>query len=380
MYKGDLKSTLLVHAGNVAGWRTRRRIVVIESDDWGSIRTSGTEAWKDMKEGGLDVDALHYDTVDALESNEDLEVLFSVLSEFRDKNGNHPVITPMCIMGNPDFSRIEASEFSSYFFQPLHETLKEYPAHDRVLELWKKGFEENLFVAGLHGREHLNVRRYMNLLQSGDEGMRLAFKHRSVGAGSFRGATYPNYLGALYPESLEEVEELKKHLTEAGAIFNTYFGEPPEVFIAPNREEPRELEKTLKQIGVRYLTRSKRRLYPVGDGTFRKEYNWLGKRNEQGQHVIVRNCFFEPVCWGEHQYVSDWVDNCMKEISIAFQWHKPAVISSHRANFTGFLRPDNREKGLGELRRLLKQILQKWPDTEFMSTKELGDTITGKHG
>jgi hypothetical protein len=34
----SLKSTLSRNLTNARGWRTNRKIVVIESDDWGSIR------------------------------------------------------------------------------------------------------------------------------------------------------------------------------------------------------------------------------------------------------------------------------------------------------------------------------------------------------
>ncbi len=375
MYTGSIASKIRVHASNIPGWHTNRKIVVIESDDWGSIRTYNNEAYDQMLKAGLAVDANHYNAVDALESNEDLEMLFSFLSEFKDSTGRPPVFTPMCIMGNPDFDKIEASGFQEYHFQPLNETLSTYPRHSKVLELWHKGKEARLFVPALHGREHLNVRRYMKLLQSGDTGMRVAFKHRSAGVSSYKGKAYPNYLGALHPESKTEIRELHVYLEQAGELFRQYNGCVPTCFMAPNAEEPKELETTLKKIGVRYLIRAKKRIYPLGDGTFKTEWNYTGRKNELGQTILTRNCFFEPVCWGEHAYVSDWVDNCLKEISIAFWWNKPAVISSHRVNYIGYIDPKNREKGLAALRRLLKAILYQWPETEFMTTEELGNQI-----
>lgn len=375
MYADTIKSKIRINLSNIPGWRTKRKLIVFESDDWGSIRTYSKEAYEKMLKAGLSVDAYHYDAVDSLESDEDLQMLFSVLSEFKDATGRPPVFTPMCIMGNPDFDRIEASGFCEYHFQPLAETLSLYPKHQNVLSLWQKGKEHRLFVPALHGREHLNVRRYMKLLQSGDEGMRVAFSNQSVGVPSYKGIAYPNYLGALYPESLEEVCELHEYLKQAGDLFKKYNGFAPSCFMAPNAEEPKELETTLQKIGVKYLTRSKKRKYPIGDGNFKTEWNYIGRENELGQTILTRNCFFEPVCWGEHKHINDWVDNCLREISIAFRWNKPAVISSHRVNFIGFIRPNNREKGLSELRRLFKSILQKWPETEFMTSEELGDIV-----
>ena len=37
MYTGTKKSEIQVYLSNLPGWFTKRKIVVIESDDWGSV-------------------------------------------------------------------------------------------------------------------------------------------------------------------------------------------------------------------------------------------------------------------------------------------------------------------------------------------------------
>jgi hypothetical protein len=376
MYNGTLKSKIVVNASNIIGWRTKRKIVIIESDDWGSIRNNSVEANQNMLKGGLNVASNHYNSFDSLESNKDLEILFSVLSEFKDSSGRPPVFTPICNMGNPDFNAIKSSNFQEYHFQPLEETLKEYPAHDNILSLWKKGIENRLFVPQLHGREHVNVNTYMRLLQSKDNGFRIAFENRSVGASRYNGNLYPNYLGALHPKCKDEIKNMHFYLEEAGSLFNLYCGYKPTVFVAPNAEEPKELETTLRKIGIQYISRAKIRKYPLGDNRFKIELNWLGKRNNLGQIYLVRNAFFEPVANGINNHVIDWGNNCLNEIDIAFKWNKPAIISSHRVNFVGYISAENRNKGISELRKLLKNILKNWPDVEFMTSEELGVVIS----
>jgi hypothetical protein len=376
MYFGTFKSELIVNASNIIGWRTKRRIVVIESDDWGSIRTKNKEAYQAMLNAGLNVDKLHYNSVDCLESNEDLERLFDLLLEFKDSTRRPPVITPMCIMANPDFKAIKDSGFQKYFYEPLDKTLQNYPNHDQVIQLWQKGIKERLFLPGLHGREHLNVNRYLEILQKGNEGMQTAFSNQSVGATKHNGVSFPNYLGAFNPNTKDEVISYNKIIEDAAFLFNKYCGYNPSCFIAPNKEEPRELENVLHKVGVKYMTRSKRRAYPIGDGTFKKEFNWLGKKNSLGQISIVRNCFFEPTSVGEYGPNTDWVSNCMKEIEIAFRWDKPAVISTHRVNFIGSLDAKSRDLGFLKTRTLFTEILKKWPSTEFMTSHELGDLIS----
>lgn len=371
------KDIVRKNLANAMGWRTNRKILVIESDDWGSVRIKDKAAYTALQRKGLNVDRIHYDSLESLESNEDLERLFDLLLSIKDVHGNNLKLTPMCIMGNPDFEKINASDYQQYFFQPLAETITEYPGSDRLLELWNKGVDLNVFVPEIHGREHINVRRYMRILQvhEGKEGLRFALEHHSVGPSAFKSVVYPNYLGALHPEAKDEIDELHQYIRDAGALFKQYLGYAPRTFIAPNAEEPKELESSLQQIGVTYLTRSKKRVYPLGDGQFAKEWNFIGGKNELGQTYLNRNAFFEPVCFGELEHITDWVASCLKEMEIAFRWKKPAVISSHRVNFVGSINPDNRDKGLRSLQELLSKALKIWPNLEFMTSAELGREI-----
>ena len=96
-----------------------------------------------------------------------------------------------------------------------------------------------------------------------------------------------------------------------------------------------------------------------------------GQRNSLGQIYWRRNCTFEPS--RDHNY--DWVVSCLDEMKIAFKWGKPAVINSHRVNFIGSIFPENREKSLKALRKLIRSALSIWPDIEFMSSDALGDMI-----
>ncbi len=362
---------------NIPGWRTNRRILVIESDDWGSVRIKDKRTYSLLKEAGLNVDAIHYDSYESLESDQDLEMLFNLLLSLKDFKGNSLVFTAMCNMGNPDCDRIKDSDYKQYFFQPLEETIKEYEYSSNILKLWNKGYDLNIFVPEIHGREHINIRRYMKILKSHPlkKGLRYALDHHSVGPSAFKGTFYPNYLGALHPEEKSEIEELHDQILNAGVLFKRYLGYHPRVFIAPNAEEPKELESSLKKIGVSYLTRSKKRTYPLGDGVFANEWNFIGRRNELNQIILNRNAFFEPVSFGSKELEKDWILSCLNEIELAFRWRKPAVISSHRVNYVGSINPSNREKGLFALRNLIERALKKWPDLEFMSSYQLGEMI-----
>jgi hypothetical protein len=364
-------NNLRKNLSNAIGWRTSRKIIVIESDDWGSIRTRSKKDYETMLSRGLEVDRSNFTKYDCLESNIDLENLFDLLSKHKDSSGRPAVLTPMCIMANPDFERIKKSGFQIYYYQSFVDTYKKYPNHDKVYNLWQLGIKERFFVPAFHGREHLNVSRWLKALQDGHEGLMTAFELQSIGAIRYKGVPIPEYLGAFHPDYSSDIHSLEKVIESGAELFKTNLGYQPTHFITPNRESPKALDKTLNNIGVKYLTMSKLRKYPLGDEKYKIEYNWIGRQNENGQIIVTRNCGFEP---SEPSHI-DWVDVCLKEINIAFKWHKPAIISSHRVNYVSSIDSGNAIHGLKELDRLLSDIIGKWPDVEFMTSTELGYLI-----
>ena len=132
---------IIRNLSNIPGWRTKRHIIVIESDDWGSIRMSSKEAFRKLKQARIDVDKNHYNTNDALESNEDLEMLMEVLSKHKDSTGRNPVLTGVKIVANPNFDKIRESGFRKYYYEAYTETCKKYPEHNKVHDLWKKEYK-----------------------------------------------------------------------------------------------------------------------------------------------------------------------------------------------------------------------------------------------
>ena len=378
MYRNTWKSLLSVHASNLPGWRTNRKIVVIESDDWGSIRMSSLKAFNNLLKAGMREDRNHYNTFDSLESNKDLECLFETLSKFKDKNGRHPVMTGVNVVANPDFDKIKENGYSYYVYEPYTETLKRYPAHDRVYALWKEGIEKRLFVPIFHGREHLNVQRWLRALRSGHRSTLLAFDNCVTGIyNGIDGEKIPEFQAAFDIDTPEDLPYLKEVLITGLDLFKELYGYNSSYFVPTNGPFNNSLESVLKEKGVRYINSGKIQKEPLGNGQFKKNIRFLGKKNELGQFYLTRNCFFEPSSM-ESPANTEWIGNCLKEIEIAVMWHKPATISTHRVNYVGFLHPENRERTLRKFEELLRTMLKKWPDIEFMTSMELGDLISMK--
>ena len=144
--------------------------------------------------------------------------------------------------------------------------------------------------------------------------------------------------------------------------------------LATNSPTNKELQNTLKECGIDYLLAGRIQMEPLGNNKYVKTFNWLGKHNHLEQTFITRNCFFEPV--SDYYSGKNWVNDCLNEIDIAFRWHKPAIISTHRVNYIGSINPSNRKKGLLALEMLLTNIINRWPDVEFLTSVEVGDLIS----
>lgn len=364
-----IKSKVYHNLLNIPGWRTKKRIVVIESDDWGSIRMPSSDVYNEFLRQGLNLSNSDYNRVDTLESNEDLLQLYEVLSSHSDFKGNHPIITANMVVGNPDFKRIKADNFQRYYYEPVIDTLKVYQGRDRVISLWKEGHEKGIFYPQFHGREHVNVERWMNALRVQTPEIMFTFSHNTT----FSGEEDYNFMEVLDFTSRDEIAGMKDSLNEGLSLFEEIFGYRSKSFIPPCYAWDSELESALYNNGIRYLQGLIVQLVPTGSfGNYKRRYHFLGSRSTSGLTYLIRNCFFEPALSGK----SDIVGDCLKKIEIAFAWRKPAVICSHRINYMGELDPDNRKVNLRLLDELLKRILKLWPDVEFMTSDKLGDLIT----
>ena len=103
---------------------------------------------------------------------------------------------------------------------------------------------------------------------------------------------------------------------------------------------------------------------------YKTKFHWLGQTNRHSQKYITRNGFFGA------DSSKDWVDSCLADVALAFKYNKPAVISSHRVNFTGSLDNRNRDYGNKQLTNLLKKITSNWPQVEFLTSSELGKELS----
>lgn len=346
------------------GWKTNRKVVVIESDDWGSIRMPDKKTYSTLLKKGIKVDRCQYNKYDTLASNDDLSALYEVLRKHKDSKGNHPIITANTIVGNPDFDKIEHDNYLNYYYEPFTETLKRYPNRD--FKMWREGMREKLFYPQLHGREHLNIGRWMRIIQSRSKETMISFENRMFGIStSISKENRRSYMAALDYEPGDEHIAIRS-IVEGYDLFNKIFKYKSDSFIGPNYYWDANIESQLSQKGIKYLQGGFSQNLPGG----KKKYHFLGEKNKYDQIYLVRNVIFEPASG-----TKDWVGSSMKQIEQAFSLQKPAIICAHRVNFIGSIFEENRTENLAMLSDLLSKILQKWPDVEFMHSAQLGDLI-----
>jgi len=97
-----------------------------------------------------------------------------LLSSLKARNGKSPVFTALSLVANPDFQKIKESDFIDYFWEPLKVTLSRY-GFDDANDLIKEGEAKGVLIPEFHGREHLNVGLWLELLKSGNSAVLAAF-------------------------------------------------------------------------------------------------------------------------------------------------------------------------------------------------------------
>lgn len=373
----NLKANSSRHIFNLWGWRTNRKLVIIESDDWGSIRMPSKDIYNKCLNNGYRVDQNSYERYDSLLSEEDLNNLFDVLSGYKDHTGNHPVITANCVVANPDFEKIRNDNFKNYHFELVSETFKRYPNHSDNLNIWKQGIKEKIFFPQFHAREHINVSMLMNALQSGNRDALFGFDNNMAGSIMHGNGNTDNYFVAAsdYHSASDKADKLNLFL-EGLDLFETIFGYRSQTLIPPNYIWSPDFDKAVSEKGVLYYQGIRKIKEPIPGHKPKYHNHYMGKQNALGQTYLIRNAHFEPSISAKN--IDSIVKRCLSDIAIAFRMKKPAIICSHRINYVGYINESNRDRTLKALSHLIAKTLRQWPDVEFVNSAELGSLITSK--
>ncbi|MEZ7509747.1 hypothetical protein QO190_12285 [Cloacibacterium sp. Arc13] len=369
----NFKNRVRAHLINYKGWSTKRKIVVFESDDWGAIRLPDITKIEEYRKQYPHTKN-PYLKYDSLASEDDLNVLFSLISDCKDNFGNHPKLTFNTVVANPDFKKIKESGFKQYYYEPFTETLKRFSNHSQSFNLWKNAIDEKLMYPQFHGREHVNVPLWLEELRNGNQELLDAF---DLGTWSV-----PENKSSIInlQASLDWIDERPKeyqegYINEGLSLFEEIFGFKSITMIPNNFILGEQLHEVLKNNGIKVIQGMKYQKLPFGEDNNQKRRivgRFIGSENEQQIKYFVRNGQYEPTQMPANY---DSVDGCLKEISNAFFWNKPAIINTHRLNYVGVYDQKTKDENIKNFRVLVKSIIKNWPNVEFMDSAELANLM-----
>ena len=362
----SIRRNLVMNLKNIPGWRTPRKLVVFISDDWGDLRIESEENYEQLLAGGIPVENSVHTKYEALANAEDLEMLFSVLSSFKDSKGKPAVFTPFTIMANPDFEKIRDSGYQNYTAIPFVKRLKTTEEGKKTWRAWQDGIQRGVFNPEYHGRDHLNVPVWMKALRKGDEKLHFCYNNHYAYYRTEDMSINPVY--AFYFETEKDFLFLERSLMQGVDLFQDAFGRKPVVFSPPNGMFNRRFYPSLVEKKIKAISAAHRRIEPDGKGGTVTGKCSFGEESPEGLLHYISNCAFEPV---KEEYTGPEIT--LKQIAAAFRWGKPALINTHRVNYIGSRNPDVRAKGLEELNKLLAEIRRVWPDSEFISAGEFAN-------
>jgi len=364
-----LKSDALQLYTNLRGWKTDRKLLIFESDDWGATRMPSHEAYQDLLRAGIRLDRSPYNRLDCLESRDDFQALMNVLSSHQDASGRPATFTFNTVMGNPDFGAIEADGYREFHHQHMFDSYRYFYGEDLEAD-WQNAITAGYIRPQFHAREHLNCNLWLKDLRNGHPETRIAFKHKFYGLETKTSSAWQEHYGAAYSaESAEQLNAMKAIVREGICQFEATFGFTSRTSVACNYVLPAEIEGYLAKAGVEMIQtqRGYMQPLPLQDGRRRKVSRFTGQRNEYGQFYSVRNVLFEPYL----DISRDWVKSTLSEIDRAFRLGKPAIVCSHRINYVSSMCHTVRDRTLSQLDEILHEIRRRWPEAEFYSSDDL---------
>jgi hypothetical protein len=370
-----IKQSLFNHIKNLPGWRTNRKLVVISVDDYGNVRLDSKKARENMDKAGLKVHS-RFDVYDTLETREDLEALYEVLTSVKDQHGRHAVFTPFALPCNINFEAMAEEGYERYVYELLPETYAKLSArhpeaYTGAWSLWQEGIGKGLMAPQFHGREHLNLAHFQKLLKEKNDLLRISMQHRSLVALPESDYASVGWTAAFSFWSKDEIVAHETIIKEGVQAFERVFGYAPTVFTPPAQQFHPSHYPLLQALNLQAIDRPLLYRQHLGYGNFKRKWEYMHFDAHLGMVKLVRNVVFEPT-----EPKTDHVAKAMAQIEAAFRLGKPAIISSHRVNYAGLVDANYRAKGLNQLGTLLKQIAQRWPEVEFISAAELSDLIS----
>ena len=351
--------------GNYLSLKRFPPIIVFESDDWGSHRTHDAANLPRLSDMGFAMDRSVY-AFDCIETACDINALERVLTENVSRVGSVPKFTANFVMANPDFQAIDASDRTAYRYTPYYDEQRLFDG-PALAAAWGQAISRGAFVPQLHCREHIKWWAWMADLAVPDSDASRTFGMNMCGVPQACSPTQTSYFAPVYVDEAfarRKPDAFTQTIAEGARLFQDHFGFASQTTIAPVAFWNDRVEDIWHDHGIRGIQSPWVQSREV-DGLVSETPRFLGQSNRHGQRYLLRNCTFEP------RKASLGVERALSDIERAFRFGKPAIVSTHRVNYVAGIDSDGAQSSLALLDRLLKTILDTWPDTEFLTSDVL---------
>ena len=347
----------------------KRKILIVESDDWGGIRIPNKTTKDLLIQLGDNMNADSFLKYDSLESYFDVKSLENVLLKHVDSNNRNPIITANFVMKNPLFNKDYFEEFKYELFTETYKN-KIY-LDDKVFEIIKKMIKNQLIFPQLHCLQHISKNRWENDVRDGVQWTKTAYSYHMIG--TYNSFTQTNKFGYMdtYNQNFATQSELLDEICEAQSLFTSIFGFPSKSLVPSCYVWNDKLNSHLNKCGISILQMGN---FELKQSPKNKKYSRKIRYTFQKNKGIIyttRNCELDLFTKSTLKEKEIMLQNCINDVKLAFKCGKPAIVNFHRANISSRLSKQNMEENLMLLDKFFEILEREFSDLEYSTSVKL---------
>lgn len=341
----------------------RRPLVLLQSDDWGRIGVRDREGYEQLRSAGARLGERPYDFY-TLETADDVHALRECLRRHQDSTGRPACMELNFLMGNLDFNRMQAENYTTIHVLPLTAGLPDGWSRPALFDAYRQGITEGVFQPALHGLTHFCETPVLQALQR--EGDRAALLRTLWKAKTPYIYWRMPWIGYEYcnPEKprcgfLSSADQAQR-IWQAATIFEKMFGRRATSACAPGYRANVDTHASWAQAGLHVAQKG-------------SECARLPYMDEFGLLNVFRTIDFEPF---ERELA---IEKYIEVAGECFARGLPGVISMHAINFHSTLK-DFRSVSLSRLDQLLFALEREFPNLLYVNDTDLYEiAMRGKY-
>lgn len=332
---------------------------MFESDDWGLCgEGKDRKTHERLSSLGYDMHLSepHPAFSNTLETEQDLDLLYSILLSFSDSLGRPPVFTSNVVTSNPDFQRIRTNSFRSYEAVPIYDGFPSgWNGVKSLVRAWRKGIDRKVWIPEYHGYAHFSYRGWLAGLRRGEKRPLDFFDEEMVSFSNHPGSLmeYGSVAGSSrgYLPFAEQCSDIE----EGCRIFRRTFGYQPMSSIPPYDYWNIYTLLSFYRQNIRCVNTERTRLRSVTGVSLASP----GTLKRSLQAVFLQATLLRKLCRNIRLELENRDEtSAIEATQFMFKLGSPAVVGSHRVNYVGSVHPSVAEVGRRKLRGYLRAITE----------------------